>query len=169
MAEFFVDRNSACAAWNTAVLKGHCFVSRLDCLHLKNNYAKFQLISIRNDWVMFWLEILQRCMKYCRTETLGLLSMISMTTIVQFALSCRLHRKEKCPYTIAISHLWDTECYVELSTRVNHTFVHLVCYEHVPYPTYRTKIARRMNSKKMKMGRQKKPISQLSRSSLENI
>ena len=48
MAEFFADRNSACAAWNTAVLKGHCFVSRLDCLHLKINYAKFQLNPIRN-------------------------------------------------------------------------------------------------------------------------
>ena len=47
MAEFFVDRNSACAAWNTAVLKGHCFVFRLDCLDLKGNYAKFQLNLIR--------------------------------------------------------------------------------------------------------------------------
>ena len=42
------DRNSACAAWNTAMLKGHCFVSRLDCLHLKSNHAKFQLNPISN-------------------------------------------------------------------------------------------------------------------------
>ena len=28
-----IDRYSACAAWNTAVLQGHCFVSRLDCLY----------------------------------------------------------------------------------------------------------------------------------------
>ena len=48
MAEFFADRNSACAAWNTAVLQGHCFVSRLDCLHLKSNHAKFQPNPIRN-------------------------------------------------------------------------------------------------------------------------
>ena len=48
MAEFFADRNTACAAWNTVVLKGHCFVFRLDCLYLKSNYAKFQLNLIRN-------------------------------------------------------------------------------------------------------------------------
>ena len=48
MAEFFADRKSACATWNPAVLKGHCFVFRLECLHLKSNYAKFQLNPIRN-------------------------------------------------------------------------------------------------------------------------
>ena len=48
MAEFFADRNSACAAWKTAVLKGHCFVSRLDCLQPKSIYAKFELNPIRN-------------------------------------------------------------------------------------------------------------------------
>ena len=37
-----------CGAWNTTVLQGHCFVSRLDCLHLKSNHAKFQLNPIRN-------------------------------------------------------------------------------------------------------------------------
>ena len=38
--DYPIAENSACAAWSTAVLKGHCFVSRLDCLHLKSNYAK---------------------------------------------------------------------------------------------------------------------------------
>ena len=41
MAEFLADRNSACTALNTAVLQGHCFVSTLEYLHLKSNYAKF--------------------------------------------------------------------------------------------------------------------------------
>ena len=49
MAEFFVDRNSACAAWNTAVLQGHCFVSRLDCLHLKSNHTK----QLNSKWVSY--------------------------------------------------------------------------------------------------------------------
>ena len=48
MAEFFADRKSACAAWNTAVLKGHCFIYGLDCLNLKSYCAKFKLIPIRN-------------------------------------------------------------------------------------------------------------------------
>ena len=48
MAEFFADRNSVCAAWNTAVLQGHCFVSRLHYLQLKSNNAQFQLNPIRN-------------------------------------------------------------------------------------------------------------------------
>ena len=48
MAEGLVDRNFACAAWNTAVLQGHCFVTWLDCLHLKSNHAKFQLNPIEN-------------------------------------------------------------------------------------------------------------------------
>ena len=30
MAEFLADKNSACAAWNTAVLQGHCFEFILD-------------------------------------------------------------------------------------------------------------------------------------------
>ena len=30
MAELLADRNSACAAWNTAVLQGNCFVYRLE-------------------------------------------------------------------------------------------------------------------------------------------
>ena len=30
------------------VLQGHCFVSRLDCLHLLSNHAKFKLNLIRN-------------------------------------------------------------------------------------------------------------------------
>ena len=30
------------------ILQCHCFVSRLDCLHLKSNHAKFQLNPIRN-------------------------------------------------------------------------------------------------------------------------
>ena len=46
MAELLADRNFASAAWNTAVL--HCFVSRLDCLQLKSNHAKFQSNTIRN-------------------------------------------------------------------------------------------------------------------------
>ena len=32
--------------------QGHCFVSKLDCLNLKNNHAKFQLNPIRNGPVM---------------------------------------------------------------------------------------------------------------------
>ena len=48
MAEFLADRNSACAPWNTAVLQGHCFVSRLDWLHLNVNHAQFELNPIRN-------------------------------------------------------------------------------------------------------------------------
>ena len=48
MAESLADSNSECAAWNTAVLQGHYFVSRLDCLHLKKNHAKFQLNPVRN-------------------------------------------------------------------------------------------------------------------------
>ena len=48
MVELLADRNSTWAAWNTAVLQGHCFVCRLDYLHLKINYAKFQLNPIRN-------------------------------------------------------------------------------------------------------------------------
>ena len=46
--KFLADRNSACAAWNTAVLQGLCFVSRLDHLHLKSKHAKIQLNPIRN-------------------------------------------------------------------------------------------------------------------------
>ena len=65
MAEFLADRNSACTAWNTAVLQGHSFVSRLDCLHLKNNHGKIQFNPIRNGGVMVELEILQGCMEYC--------------------------------------------------------------------------------------------------------
>ena len=38
------------AAWNTEVLQGHCFKSRLDPFHLKNNHAKFQLNPLRNGW-----------------------------------------------------------------------------------------------------------------------
>ena len=48
MAEFLSNKNSVCAAWNTAVLQGNCFVSRLDCLNFKSNHAKFQLNPIRN-------------------------------------------------------------------------------------------------------------------------
>ena len=65
MDEFLADRNSECAAWNIAVQQGHCFVSRLDCLQLKNNHAKFQLNPIRNGRVMDRLVIMQRCMEYC--------------------------------------------------------------------------------------------------------
>ena len=62
MAEFLADRNSACAAWNIAVLQGHCFESRLGSFHLENNHAKFQLNPLKNGWdigswkfVWWWL------------------------------------------------------------------------------------------------------------------
>ena len=65
MAELLADRNSACSAWNTAVLQGHCFVCRLDFFHLQSNHAKFQFNPMKNGLVMVRLEILKRCMKYC--------------------------------------------------------------------------------------------------------
>ena len=48
MAECLAGKNSAYAAWNNAVLQGHCFVSRLEYLHLKSNHAKLQLTPRKN-------------------------------------------------------------------------------------------------------------------------
>ena len=49
MAEFLAERNSAFAAWNTAVLQGLCmFVFGLDYSYHKSNHAKFQLNPLRN-------------------------------------------------------------------------------------------------------------------------
>ena len=60
MAEFFADRKSACATWNTVVLKGHCFVFRLECLHLKSNYANI------DDYIDYISAISQRIdLKFC--------------------------------------------------------------------------------------------------------
>ena len=36
MVEFLADRKSAWAAWNIAMLQSHCYVSRLDWLHLNS-------------------------------------------------------------------------------------------------------------------------------------
>ena len=52
MAEFLADRNSACSAWNTAVLQGHHFVSQLDPFPQESNHAKFELKRLRNGWVI---------------------------------------------------------------------------------------------------------------------
>ena len=78
IAEFLADRNSACAAWNTALLQGHCFVSRVDCLHLKSNHDKFQLNPIRNCWVIVGLKILQCCRVYVLSADFILFTLITI-------------------------------------------------------------------------------------------
>ena len=48
MAELWADKRFCNAAWNTAVLRGHCFDSKLDPFYLENHHAKFQLNPLRN-------------------------------------------------------------------------------------------------------------------------
>ena len=51
MAEIWAHYRFCSAAWNTAVVKGNCFDSRLDPFRLDGNHAKDQLNALRNGWV----------------------------------------------------------------------------------------------------------------------
>ena len=52
MAEIWADYRFCSAAWNTAVLQGHRFVSQLDPFPQESNHAKFELKRLRNGWVI---------------------------------------------------------------------------------------------------------------------
>ena len=70
------------------MLQGHCFVSRLDYIHLKSNHTKFQLNPIRNvlnyRYCVSDIENVRRFMLYINKNKLKILLVVFLMTLLVF-------------------------------------------------------------------------------------